>query len=69
MSRGTLWTFAKALEGVGMVIVLVGVMLSINLGVKEGDSLASMKYEMQALGIGGMLFLLGYVIERRLGAR
>ena len=69
MSRGTLWTFAKALEGVGMIIVLVGLLLSIELGVKEGDSLASMKYEMQALGIGGMLFLLGYVIERRLGAR
>jgi len=69
MSRGRMWALAKALEGVGMVIVLVGLLVSIELGVREGDSLASMRYEMQALMIGGGLFILGYLIERAVGGR
>lgn len=69
MNKGGLWTFAKALEGIGMVVVLVGVLLSIQIGVGEGDSLSSMKYEFQALAVGGGLFLVGYLIERSIGAR
>lgn len=68
MTRRQLWWIAKALEGVGMVVVLAGVFVSISLGL-EDDGLSSMQTEMQALLLGGGLFLLGYLIERRIGGR
>ncbi len=63
-----LWILAKALEGLGMVIVLVGLVLSIQLGFQD-EGLKSMKYESYALVAGGAIFLLGMLIERRIGAR
>ena len=68
MSKRTLWWFAKCLEGVGMVLVLVGVFWSISLGL-EDDGLSSMAVEMKGLMIGGGMFLAGWLIERRLGTR
>ena len=68
MSKRTLWWFAKCLEGVGMVLVLVGVFWSISLGL-EDDGLSSMAVEMKGLAIGGGLFLVGWLIERSVGAR
>ena len=68
MSRGALWWVAKSLEGVGMVIVLVGVFISMSLGF-EGEGLASMAYEFKGLFLGGLLFAAGLLLERRLGAR
>ena len=68
MSRGKLWYLAKALEGLGMVLVLVGVMWSISLGMDD-RSLESMKWEMNGLIVGGALFMLGWALERRLGTR
>lgn len=63
-----LWYLAKGLEGVGLLVVLVGVVLSIQLGMDE-QGLASMRYEGIALLVGGGLFLLGWLAERALGAR
>ena len=63
-----LWLFAKGLEGLGMVVVLVGLVLSIQLGFRD-EGLKSMKYESYALVAGGAIFLAGMVIERRIGAR
>ena len=68
MSKRTLWWIAKALEGVGMVLVLVGVFWSVSLGL-EDDGLASMAIEMKGLALGGGMFLAGYLIERSVGAR
>jgi len=68
MQNRTLWYVAKALEGVGMVIVLVGVIVSIQLGMGE-EGLKSMQYEMRALMVGGGLFLAGWFLESRIGAR
>jgi len=68
VSRGKLWYLAKALEGLGMVLVLVGVMWSISLGMDD-RSLESMKWEMNGLIVGGALFMLGWALERRLGTR
>jgi len=68
MSRGGLWWLAKVLEGVGLVVILVGVSLSIGLGLDE-EGLASMKMEFQGLFLGGVLFLAGYLIEQRIRAR
>jgi len=66
--KKALWWLAKGLEGVGMILVLVGVFMSISLGL-EDDGLSSMRMEMQGLTVGGGLFLLGWLIERRIGAR
>ena len=63
-----LWYLAKTLEGVGMVLVLVGVFMSISLGL-EDEGLASMRMEMQGLMWGGGMFVLGWLIERSIGAR
>lgn len=59
----TVWRFAKLLELVGLAIVLAGVLMSIDLGLKE-EGLKSMGVEFQGLGIGGGVFLIGYLLER-----
>lgn len=66
MSKELLWKLGKGLELVGLVVVLAGVLLSIDLGLKE-EGLKSMGVEFQGLGIGGGLFLLGYLVERAAG--
>jgi hypothetical protein len=63
MSKALLWKLGKGLELLGLVVVLAGVLLSIDLGLKE-EGLKSMGVEFQGLGIGGGLFLLGYLLER-----
>ena len=63
-----LWWLAKALEFTGLIVVLVGVVLSIQLGMGE-EGLKSMKYESIALAVGGGLFFLGWILERGRGAR
>ena len=63
-----LWLLAKGLEGLGMVIVLVGLVLSIQLGFQD-EGLKSMKYESYALVAGGAIFLAGMLLERKIGAR
>ena len=68
MDRRFLWYVAKALEGIGLIAVLVGVLMSISLGMGE-EGLESMKAESYGLAIGGLLFLLGWLLERSLGAR
>jgi len=68
MPKKALWWFAKVLEGVGMLLVLVGVFMSISLGL-EDDGLGSMRMEMQGLMVGGAMFAVGWLLERSLGAR
>lgn len=63
MAPKTIWKIGKTLEGAGLVVVLAGVLLSIDLGLKE-EGLKSMGIEFQGLGIGGGLFLAGYLLER-----
>lgn len=68
MNRRAVWWLAKALEGVGMVIVLVGVFISINLGY-EDQGLHSMAAEYQGLMLGGGMFVCGFLLERAIKAR
>lgn len=68
MNARVLWWVAKTLEGVGMVIVLVGVFFSMSLGL-GGQGLESMAYEFKGLFLGGALFLVGVALERKLGSR
>lgn len=63
-----MWLLAKGLEGLGMVVVLVGLVTSVQLGFQE-EGLKSMKYESYALLVGGAIFLVGLLLERRIGAR
>lgn len=62
MKKQLFW-LGKALEGIGLLVILAGVLISIDLGLKE-EGLKSMAYEFQALGIGGGLFLVGFLLER-----
>lgn len=57
------WNLGKFLEFLGLVVIAVGVFLSIRLGIGE-QGLASMAMEFRALGIGGGLFLAGWLLER-----
>ena len=64
------WAYylAKGLEGLGLLVILCGVLLSINLGYAD-EGLESMKAESYGLVIGGVLFVIGILIERKLGSR
>ena len=64
-----LYYVAKALEGIGMIIVLVGVVMSMQLGIGESEGMESMKAESYGLAIGGALFVIGWLIERSIGSR
>jgi hypothetical protein len=58
MSPRNLLVVAKVLEGVGLVVILVGVAISVGLGFEE-EGLASMRAEFEGLAAGGALFLVG----------
>ncbi|TDJ70188.1 MAG: hypothetical protein E2O39_10385 [Planctomycetota bacterium] len=64
----TKWTYtvAKMLQGIGLVVILVGVFMSMSLGFQD-EGLSSMKMEFQGLMVGGSLFLAGWLLERTAG--
>lgn len=66
MPKLWLWRLGKLLELIGLAVVLGGVLLSIDLGLDE-EGLKSMGTEFQALGVGGGIFLFGYLLERSAG--
>jgi len=66
--RDFAWTLAKGLEGVGLIVVLGGLVLSVSAGMHD-EGMQSMRGETYGLAIGGGLFLAGWLLERKLGAR
>ena len=69
MTRGKLvFGIAKVLEGAGLIVILVGVYLSVNLGF-EDKGLESMTIEFRGLAVGAALFALGVLLERSVGTR
>jgi hypothetical protein len=62
------YKFAKTLEGAGLVVVLVGVVISIDQGM-AGAGLEAMRAETLGLGLGAFLFVCGWILERSLGSR
>ena len=68
MKGGAMHGLAKMLQGLGLILVLVGVLLSIRLGWGQ-EGLEAMRWEMIGLMGGGLLFLLGWLLESRIGGR
>jgi hypothetical protein len=69
MTRGKLvFGIAKVLEGAGLIVILVGVYLSVNLGFQD-KGLESMNIEFRGLAIGAALFVCGVLLERTIGSR
>ncbi len=68
MSTRSMLVAAKFLEGVGLVVILVGVTISMGLGFEE-EGLASMRAEFQGMAVGGALFLVGWLLERAANRR
>ena len=66
--KRNLWYVAKGLEGIGLLLVLAGLLMSIQLGMDE-QALDSMAYEGKGLLFGGGLFFVGWLLERSLGTR
>ena len=66
-SRGIYWV-AKVLEGAGMIVVLAGLLMSIQLGF-EDQGLESMRYEGTGLLVGLAMFAVGWMLERSIGSR
>lgn len=60
------YKIGKVLQGIGLLVVLAGLSISIGMGLAE-RGLASMGAEFQGLAVGGGLFLLGRWIEKRSG--
>lgn len=68
MSKNHVWVIAKVFEGLGMVLVLIGLVLSIELGTRD-ESMESQWAELSGLLIGLLLFGVGFVLERFAGTR
>jgi hypothetical protein len=58
-----IWKLAKFLQGAGLLVVLIGVVISIDTGMDD-EGLTSMRAETLGLALGGGLFLAGWVLER-----
>ncbi|MEM7516204.1 MAG: hypothetical protein AAF368_04670 [Planctomycetota bacterium] len=63
-----LWTLAKALEGIGMVVILIGLVLSVQLGFRD-EGMESQYAELIGLLAGLFIFGVGFLIERLAGFR
>lgn len=61
-----LYQTGRALQVVGMAIVLIGIFLSVEEGIREtGTSgFRSMAIEFRYFGIGGAVFIVGWMINR-----
>lgn len=60
------WQAGRALQGIGLLVVLVGVLMSVDAGMRD-QSLESQRMELTGLALGGGLFLAGWVVTRAVG--
>ncbi|MCP3917800.1 MAG: hypothetical protein GY711_19825 [bacterium] len=68
MPKNWIWTLAKGLEGVGLIVILVGVLASVQLGMND-EGLESQEVELYALLAGAGMFGVGFALEKALGTR
>lgn len=57
------WRLGRILQGVGLLVILVGVLMSVDAGMSD-ESLESQRIELMGLTIGGAMFLAGWVLTR-----
>ena len=57
------WRLGRILQSVGLIVILVGVMMSVDAGMSD-ESLKSQRIELMGLMIGGGLFLAGWVLTK-----
>jgi hypothetical protein len=62
--KNTIYHIGRFLQVVGLTVVLVGVALSIDVGLREKESLHSMAVEFRYLAAGGAAFAAGYLLCR-----
>ncbi len=63
-----LWRLGKVLQGIGLVIVLVGLLVSVETGMRD-EGLTSQRVEFYGLILGGGLFMAGWLLQRSVGGR
>lgn len=68
IQRNFLWTLSKGLEGLGLLVILVGLVFSVSAGMQD-EGMKSMQGEAYGLAIGGGLFFVGWLMEQKLGER
>ncbi len=66
MEGRSLYTAAKVLQGIGLIVVLAGLVMSMQLGMEE-EGLKSMAYEGTGLIAGGVIFVVGVLLEKLAG--
>ena len=66
--RSSLYTLAKVLEGLGLIVILVGLMISVQMGMND-ETMKSMYSEAYGLLVGAGLFGAGWLLERIVGTR
>lgn len=57
------WKLGRAMQGIGLIVVLVGVLMSVDAGMRD-EGFESQRMELLGLGLGGGLFLAGWVVTR-----
>ncbi len=57
------WQIGRLMQGIGLVVVLAGVLMSVDAGMQD-ESLKSQRMELMGLLLGGGLFIAGWVVTR-----
>jgi hypothetical protein len=60
------WKLGRARQGVGLLVVLAGVLMSVDAGMRD-EGFESQRMELMGLALGGGLFLAGWVVTRSVG--
>lgn len=60
------WQLGRLMQATGLIVVLVGVLMSVDAGMRD-QSLESQRMELMGLLLGGGLFIAGWVVTRSTG--
>jgi len=60
------WKLGRAMQGIGLIVVLGGVLMSVDAGMRD-EGLKSQRAELMGLALGGGLFLAGWVVTNATG--
>lgn len=60
------WKLGRLMQGLGLIVTLVGVLMSVDAGMRD-QGLESQRMELMGLLLGGGLFIAGWVVTRSTG--